>query len=65
VFEKEKVNCTSRVWAGDEYCGEVAFKDISLDSTQINVPFTFFYKSSGGAGAGSDSDGKLLFNSIE
>lgn len=65
VFEKEKVNCTTKVWAADEYCGEVTFKDIALDSTQINIPFTHFFKPAPprpGPGAGSEieDDGLLL-----
>ncbi len=47
AFEKVTPNFVARIWLGDAYAGEQAFKGRSIDSNQLDIPMSYLIDQGG------------------
>jgi uncharacterized protein YfaS (alpha-2-macroglobulin family) len=57
AFEKVTPDFVTRVWLGNTYAGEQAFKGRSVDSNEINIPMSYLAEQSGTSNLFLDKQG--------
>jgi len=43
MMESDKTNYESRAWIGTQFCGEIAVKNYTMDSYELNIPMKFAF----------------------